>query len=166
MKKILLVFTLLMTQLIGKAQRVTYNDLKFVLYNDISKVEDYLSYKKFEFVGIDSNLTEDNHYDYVFIQHWSNKDNKYLRISKRSFNGVFYESTLKSYLQSDYLKFRTSIIKSGFRLIKTNIENDIFHNLYKKGSLEINIFISSTDNPDIHNYDITLIDKKLNSGYE
>lgn len=150
--------------LISKAQSVTYNDLKFVLYNEIGKVENYLSYKKFNFIGIDSALIEENHFEYVFIKNEGEKI-KYVRVSKRLFNGIFYESTFQSYQQDDYLKFKKSIMKVGFKLVKTEIKNDIFHNIYKKGNLEINIFLSNSSGQNIHNYDINLVDIKLNPSY-
>lgn len=102
----------------ANAQRVTYNDLTFLLNCSPGDAIDYLMSKGFYYAGSDTTITEPL---YVKINFSKNKgdDMSFMGVTKRALNGVFYEVSFFTAYKSDYLKFKEYLKKMGFDKTET-----------------------------------------------
>lgn len=143
-----------------KAQRVTYSDLKYVLYHNISETEDYLSKKGFTWIGVDTLGDGRNHFNYVFKM-YSDNNLKYMSVDKSSFNGMFYEVSFFTTFISDYQKLKYGIKNLGFRMSDTHVYKGDLVKDYKKGNLICSFLLHQNSDFDYMSYFITLTDSDL-----
>jgi len=140
------------------AQRVTYADLKFTLYHSISSTEDYLLQKGFSYGGIDTLGDFHNTYKFNFTK---NTSQDYICIGKKSITNVFYESSFFSYKQEDYKLFKLNIQKAGFKITSTKTFEGSLIYYYKKGNLNLEIWLFRKPDADNTMYKIYLSDTDL-----
>jgi len=175
MKTLLLFAICLLSFTICKAQRVSYNDLIFVLNHDVDATEDYLSNKGFEFSKVDT-LTNTAHssrriingYDfgkvdtleqisYIFTKN-SSHDKWYISVEKKSIKEIFYEVSMYTTFQADYLAIKAFIKKLGYKPLNTKVNNGDLVTTYKKGFMEISFMLTHDEKLDFTTYYISITD--------
>jgi len=146
MKTPLTLIIILLNFSICTAQRVTYRDVIFVLNHNIAETEDFLSNKGFEFNKVDTLKGQLEQVCYSFSKN-SKNNNQYIGLEKKSVKDIFYEVSMFTVLQSDYLKIKSSIKKEGYKLSSTKTNNGELQLVFKKGEIEITF--STSYKPDI-----------------
>lgn len=157
MKYIILSLICFLSVTFCNAQRVTYNDLIYVLNHNIAISEDYLSNKGFEFSGVDTLTGKLVTFNYSFTKN-SKYDKTYISVDKKSSKEIFYEVSVYTLLQSDYLPIKALIKKLGYKLLNTEVREGNLINTYKKDFLEIRFMLTSNQKLDYTQYYITITD--------
>jgi|GEM_PF-2268611 hypothetical protein len=116
MKKVVLIQIFLTIGYYCAAQRVSYQDLQFVLNHNLGQVEEYLSKKGFNYDGVDTINTEPHTYSSNFFKRSKNFRNN-ITISKYFQSGESIESSFDTQVKSDYLAFKSYIKTIGFKLV-------------------------------------------------
>lgn len=160
MKKAGLFCVLLAVVSICSAQRVTFIDLKFVLYHNVGEAEDYLSQKGFSFSKINTLGKDSSGISYGFYKN-SKHSKEYVSVSKTGRQEIFYSSDAYTNYQSDYLLFKSSIKKLGFKLISTRPDDGSLAIVYRKENLEITFYITKDSETELTSYYIGLDDNAL-----
>lgn len=145
----------------GFAQRVTYSDLKYVLYHSLEDNEGFLLKKGFTYAGISDYEGGVSNYNYSKN---SKHSKEYISISKKTYKEISYEASLYTISQNDYILFKSQVKKLGFILNATdrNTQSTIYD--FSKGNLLISFWVTLSEYgfPD---YYITLVDKTLETKY-
>jgi hypothetical protein len=160
MKKIIILIIVLLSFELCNAQRITYNDLKYVLYHNVGQTEDYLSKKGFNFSKIDTIDKEKEGISYDFDKYSKYKIN-FISVGKESVNSKFYTVSTLTNLQNDYLLLKSSIKKLGFILTSTNSHNKSLIIDYKKNNLIMSFWITKNSETEVTTYYISLTDENL-----
>lgn len=161
MKLFLLIIVVFLNLRICNAQRITYNNLKYVLYHNIGETEDFLSQKGFSFSKIDTLTDQDiSAITYNFCKNSAQSIN-YISVAKTSLNSVFYESYTFTVLQNDYLSLKKSIKQLGFKLTSSDTYDNYLIVDYKKENLLVSFMIKKNLETEITSYGITLKDLSL-----
>jgi len=160
MKTVLIVAILLLNTLLLKAQRITYSDLKYIITHRVAQVDDYFSKRGYSFGGVDTFGVDRNHYSYSYIKRGkTSKSDKY--VGKEAVNNVFCKSSFYTNSQSEYLQFKSDIIKNGFKFSETRLDKSgSLINVYSKGVYSLEIWIRRNKPNDFTEYNIWLINKE------
>lgn len=144
-----------------EAQRITYNDLKFILYHNLGDSEDFLSKMGLSFSRVDTMGTKPTALVYNFAKN-SPHSVYYFNIEKKSINDVFCSVSFFTVIQSDYLKLKESIKNLGFKRTGTEVYDGKLYITYRKGDLQIEFASAKGQLVDETTYYISLLDLKLN----
>lgn len=130
------------------AQRISYEQLQKMYFFDLEETEDYLATQGFRFEGIDTLGDKKDRHLYNFVKNNSSPNN-YLSITKWEANGRFYDITLDTYSQSDYLAIKNAVKKNRFERIHFGPNNNGgIIEVFKKNPFECSFEINyhKTDN--------------------
>jgi len=158
-KYLFILFTLLC--LTTYSQTFSVNELESLCRKNLDEFDTYVIKKNYVFVG----SNEDENFDYrnyAFDENYSeNNASNWLDITifknkiVKPKAGVRW-STLKI---NEYISLKNQLIKSGYKFVKTEIENDYTFYIYKKVKYEAKIHISKTitaDNIERNSYGIVI----------
>ncbi|HTI60762.1 hypothetical protein [Mucilaginibacter sp.] len=168
MKKLFVLALSMFSVTICLAQRVTYEDLKYVLTHNVAQTEDYLSNKGFDFSKIDTIVGKENialSYNFDKNSHYSIH---FVGISKEGINNIFYNASAITNAKSDYMFLKSSIKKYGFVFISTETRTGNLIINYMKGTLLFSFWIKKNQETEVTTYYISLTDEtqeKLAMGF-
>jgi len=137
MRSIFLIFALIVS-FDARSQRISINDLKYVLYHTVDETEDYLFAKGFSYAGI-TDLEDVSSNDYSKFPKTSDQ---YISVSKYICNGFTYQSYLFTAKQTDYTSLKQQVKNLKFKLVKTQRDKQSTIYTFAKGNLEIDFEIS------------------------
>lgn len=153
---------LLLLSLNTFAQRVTYTDLKYLLYHNLSESEDFLINKGFSFDGNTTSKTDTNSTNLQFSK-YPKKSNSCIRLAKAAIKGNYFQVIYMSYLLSDYLTMKSSIKKLGFKLEKTQTFGGSLVSEYRKGKILFSLWSNKEEGVDNPDYSFTIRDSDLST---
>jgi len=142
-----------------KAQRITLNDLKYVLYHNIGATEDYLSKKGFNYAGSDTASKEKE----ISMANFVKKGKAYVNeitVSQEYQQGQTIAAIFDTFLKSDYIAFKDNITKNGFKMVDSHTtENGSLMLEYHKGKLTVAFTISVIGAPSRNLYSVSVLEK-------
>lgn len=143
MKRILLILIFIVSCTLCKAQRVTYNDLRYVLSHNLGQIEEYLSQKGFNYAGADTASEEKKIYSSKFVKKYKDYINE-ITVSKGTIDGEPLDASFDTYLKSDYLAFKNYIKKIGYVMLNSSTtENGSLLLQYNKGKSTVAFSIAT-----------------------
>lgn len=138
------------------AQRITYNDLKYILYHTIDESETYVLRKGFMFSGITDYKGGISNYNYSKN---SAKTLNYMSVAKKLYKEISYQSSFYTLSKEDYELFKLSAKKDGFVLTSTKRDEQSIIYSYELNNLVLSFWITYISEYGFPDYYITLVDK-------
>ena len=160
MKKLLSVLGFILLTKISFAQRVTYNDLSYLLNHNLDDSGDYLLTKGFSFYGIDTVKGNTPVINYTYFK-TSRNSKLYLAVQKSYYNGFFYSVSFFTGDKNDYVKFKESVKRLGYKLDHTDSQNGTLGTIYINSNLSIEFRIMRNKDSEITHYLISLENNNL-----
>lgn len=116
MKRLILIIAGLLISSIASAQRVTYNDLLYLVNHNLAEVQENLIDKGYNYTGVDTAATNKQMLTYKFV---TGKLLDQIWLEHSTLYGVTYSATFGTFKTNDYILFKNSIKDLGYVMTET-----------------------------------------------
>ena len=136
MKKLFTLLSFILLTGLCYAQRITYNDLYYVLYHDIGQTGTYLNNKGFNFERCDTSKIDSSELSFYFSKN-SGNTNAYICVDKYSKYYMDYAVGFWTLYLSDVILFKKFAFRLGYKQTDAMAIDGSLLTVYKKGINEL-----------------------------